>query len=149
MAPELNGRFLSRQPLKGRFAKQRASGYTTDTQPLSFFRGDSINLALQVFDETGTPWDLAEVETIKSTWKEEECLVQTTLCLELGGTGEHGIIEVTDAGKGRLSIVIPANISKSLLPINYVFDVEITMQNGTVGTVLKRYVEIMPDITEA
>lgn len=140
MADQLPGLFKSRTPLRGRFPKERSSLASTDL--LQFYRGDTIRLDIQVFDETSTPQSLVGA-TIRSFWKEEECYTVTVYELAIG-TG----ITVLDASKGIIRVELSPAQSANLLTITYVFDVEVTLEDGTVGTVLKKWVEILPDISE-
>ena len=126
--------------MRGRWPKAR----TVRPSPAysSFFRGDTIRLSIQVFDETGTVLDLTDAE-IRSTWKELDCYLEPVLELDL----TNGIT-IVDAPNGRLEIVLLPENTAQLLVTSYVFDVEVTLPDETVGTVIKERIDIKADVSE-
>jgi len=136
----LQGRFYTRYPMRGRWPKAR----TVRPSPAynAFFRGDTIKLAVQVFDETGTVLDLTDA-VILSTWKELECYIEPVLELSLGSG-----ITIVDAPNGRIEILVTPEQSAAFLITSYIFDVEVTLPGGAVGTVIKERIDIKADVTE-
>ncbi len=138
---DLNGRFLNRTPLRGRFPK--AAPDPKSPGLLSFFRGDTIRLDIQIFDEAGLPQDLGTPTSIVSTWKDDECFIEALFVLDLTDG-----ITILDAANGIIRVELSPDRSGQLIPASYVFDVEVELDDGTIGTVIKQYVEIVADVTD-
>ena len=95
------------------------------------FRGDSRTLAITVTDSADQPIDLTGAIARFTVRKaiDKEVLISKS-------SADPAQIDIIDPTNGKLEIYIVPNDTKTLKPGGYVFDVEITLSNGKVYTVV-------------
>ena len=114
------------------------TNFAMEDKYIRMVRGDTLSFGLQIYDETGTPFD-KDLErayfTCKSNRSDKRYIFKKSL--------SDG---VTKVGRGSYVVRVAPSDTASAKPGKYFYDLEIGC-NGDVFTVMRGVIEIMQDVT--
>lgn len=98
---------------------------------IEIYRGDNRTLEVRVTDSADQPVDLtgASIRFTVRKGVDKEVLIEKT-------SSDPAQAKITDATGGVLEVYLVPADTKKLKPGGYVFDVEVTLSNGKVYTVV-------------
>ena len=110
-------------------------------------RGDTFRLQLQVIDDLNVNVDLTGAKvwaTFKRSVTDVDGYALATLSTTVGG-----VTIVSPATSGQVQIVLPASATVGLADdmTKVIYDVQVRLSDGTVGTVDMALLEVWPDVT--
>ncbi len=107
------------------------------------YRGDSYPETFTVTDSTGTAVDLTSA-TVRFTVKRAATDDQEDAILAL--STDNGV-EITDATGGEITVSFEADTMEDIDPGVYVYDLEVTLSDGTVYTVADGWFTLLADVS--
>lgn len=115
------------------------------SQRIERYRGDSQDEVFTVTDATGTAVDLTTA-TARFTVKRQITDAQADAVLALSTDAGDGVT-ITDAVGGEITVAFDADDMAALDPLRYVYDLEVTLSDGTVITVAKDTFDLLADVS--
>ncbi len=118
---------------------------TTRSTKIERYRGDSHTEEFTLTDATGTVVDLTSASAL-FTVKRAETDAQADAILALSSVGEDAAITLGGVD-GTVTVTFDADDMAAIDPGPYVYDVEVTLSDGTVHTVAKDRFDLLADVS--